>query len=66
MKSESDGDLFVKCMKMLENNGVIDHIETQNVGVDDDVLVDVFRVGYDDKPFMSVIFNEDGNFDHER
>lgn len=64
-KKNTDYDKFKVAMKMLEENGVIFKYDEGFVGINNDIKTDVYRAGDDDVPFMSVVFDSDGNFDHE-
>jgi len=64
-KKNTDYDKFKAAMKMLEGNGVIFKYDEGFVGINNDIKIDVYRDGDDDVPFMSVVFDSDGNFDHE-
>jgi len=64
MPKRTDYDKFKECMVMLRENGVIEKVNEDYVGINDDIIFDVFRGGFD-VPFLTVVFDNDGNFDHE-
>ena len=65
MAKKTDYDKFKECMKMLDGNGVVFKYDEGHVGINEDIKADVYRSGDDDVPFMSVVFDSDGDFDHE-
>jgi len=59
---KTDYEKFMETMQMLKENGVVTLIDRDTVGVNNDIIVTVKRGESD---FLIVVFDSDGNFDHE-
>lgn len=65
MKRRTDYDVFMVSMKMLAESGVVDKVEEDYVGINDDIIVSVFKGEEYDAAWLTLVFDSDGNFDHE-
>lgn len=62
---KTDYDKFKAAMKMLAENGVVDKVVEDYVGINNDIIVSIFKSEENDVAWLTVVFDSDGNFDHE-
>ena len=63
----TDYEKFYEAMKMLQDNKFVSTIEVDTVGANNNTVISVYRSDEeeDDGSWLAMVFDSDGNFDHE-